>query len=184
MCAFTVGLSVQEQLFFRVLLYCGLRNSEARKIKVEDVDIEHGCITLTKTKSGHSQTVPIPSALLQPLSRLVDVSKWIGCTWLFPSIRRLDLPYSRATLTRRIDQICRRARIDKHVTCHSLRHSFCTLLRKGGAPLPVVQKAARHRSPATTKGYTHWVPSLELHEAIARTRTTIVLQRRATGEFS
>jgi len=39
------------------------------------------------------------------------------------------------------------------VTPHALRHARLTAWADDGAPLHVLQKAARHRSPATTAGY-------------------------------
>jgi integrase/recombinase XerD len=46
-------------------------------------------------------------------------------------------------------------------TPHSLRHTFVTLALKGGATLPEVQAAARHRDPKTTTRYAHDMDNLD-----------------------
>lgn len=46
-------------------------------------------------------------------------------------------------------------------TPHSLRHTFVTLALKGGASIPEVQAAARHRDPNTTMRYAHDMDNLD-----------------------
>jgi integrase len=50
-------------VFFRMLYSCGLRSSEARLLKVEDVDLESGILTISHSKKDNSRLVPMPDEL-------------------------------------------------------------------------------------------------------------------------
>jgi integrase/recombinase XerD len=52
-------------VFFRMIYMCGLRVSEARLLKVGDVDIENGILTIQHSKKDNSRLVPMSDYLTQ-----------------------------------------------------------------------------------------------------------------------
>jgi integrase/recombinase XerD len=51
-------------VFFRLLYCCGVRTCEARKLRVEDVDLPQGRIAILASKHHRSRTIPLPDDLL------------------------------------------------------------------------------------------------------------------------
>lgn len=51
-------------VFFRLLLSCGLRCSEARLLKVQDVDLEKGILSVIDSKNHNSRLVPMPDSIV------------------------------------------------------------------------------------------------------------------------
>lgn len=52
-------------LLFRMIYMCGLRLSEARLLKVADVDIENGILTIHHSKKDNSRLVPMSDSLME-----------------------------------------------------------------------------------------------------------------------
>lgn len=73
--------------------------------------------------------------------------------WLFEGWKGKH--YAARSIGNILTRAARKARIDKNVTPHTLRHSFATHLMESGVALPVIQQLLGHTSIKTTMIYLH-----------------------------
>jgi integrase/recombinase XerD len=137
----------------------GLRVSEACSINIEALGTERGHRTVTVLGKGSKLAViPLPPRV----GRAVDLAaaeRVFGPLLLTRSGRRMN----RHAATRIVRRLSRRAGITKHISPHSLRHSFITAALDAGVPLRDVQIAARHADPRTTTRYDRARNNLDRH---------------------
>ena len=72
--------------FFRLLLSCGLRCSEARLLMVRDVDLDQGILTVRDSKNHNSRLVPMPDSMTRRRRR------YAAQAHLFPEPERFFFP--------------------------------------------------------------------------------------------
>jgi integrase len=144
-----------------VWLYCGLRKSEALRMRVEDLDFGLGILWVirrvgrTLKTVGSEAAVPMPG----PLSAiLLEWAPRCGSGWLFPGCK-LQGPWTGGTTGRkssdRLKQAAESAGISG-VTPHTLRHSLATHLRGfWGLSPKQIQMILRHSNQYTQELYCH-----------------------------
>jgi site-specific recombinase XerD len=148
-----------EHALLSLLALNGLRVSEATGANIESLGLERGHRTLTITRKG-GKTVTIP--LAPRTARAIDLTvgeRNHGPIFATACGRRLD----RHAAARIVGRVARRARLDKKIGPHTLRHAFITAALDAGVPLRDVQEAASHADPRTTMRYDRARVSLDRH---------------------
>ncbi len=158
----TFDLSLPDQyrnnVIVEVLYGCGLRVSELVNLKLSNIYEKEQCLRVIG-KGDKERWVPInPRALDMMLTYIHNVRSHIEVKpgeekYVFLNRRGSHL--SRNFVFMFLQQAVSEAGIQKHVSPHSLRHSFATELVENGADLRAVQEMLGHESISTTEIYTH-----------------------------
>lgn len=130
----------------------GLRVSEVVGLRIEDIDSQRMVIRVRQGKGKKDRYVMLSPKLLPLLREYWKAARPTG--WLFPG-QRSDRPITANSVRRACHQARAAAGIEKHVTVHTLRHSFATHLLEAGTDLRTIQLLLGHRSLKTTAIYTH-----------------------------
>ncbi|WP_140635981.1 tyrosine-type recombinase/integrase [Methylibium rhizosphaerae] len=136
----------------------GLRASEVIALKVGDVDSQRMTLRVEQGKGRKDRYAMLSPELLQRLRSWYRVAhakgKILPNGWLFPGLDPMD-PMSARQLNRAIHAAADAAQIDKHVSMHTLRHSFATHLLEQKVDIRVIQVLLGHKKLETTSMYTH-----------------------------
>ena len=152
-------------VLFRTIYACGLRCSEARLLRIGDVDTDTGVLQIRYAKGGKDRQLPVSESLR---ARLADydshVAGWPGRDWFFPG--QAGKPLTRGNINKNFRRFLWHARISHGgrghgPRIHDLRHTFAVnnlrfWFAHGtdvGALLPVLQTYLGHSSIADTAYY-------------------------------
>jgi integrase/recombinase XerD len=135
----------------------GLRVSEWITLGVRDLMLEEGLIRVFG-KGSKERLVPIGRSAIGAVAIYTrelrpKLEKGEGKGILFLNAR--GRPLTRMGAWKFLRGYVERAGITKHVSPHTLRHSFATHLLEGGADLRAVQEMLGHVDISTTQIYTH-----------------------------
>jgi site-specific recombinase XerD len=149
-------LALRDKAILELLFSTGLRVSELTHLKIENINLKRDEFTI-RGKGGKLRVVFLSStakdALKAYLSKRRDASPF-----LFVSHDRAHKNTGGLTprsVQRIVERTAREAGITKHITPHTLRHTFATDLLLSGADIRSVQSLLGHASITTTQIYTH-----------------------------
>ena len=150
---------------------CGLRVSEALRLRICDIDSGRMMLSVRSGKGRKDREVPLPPLLLELLREFWKRER--PEDFLFCAARDRRKPLAAGIVQRQVRSIARSLGLTKHVTVHTLRHSFATHLLEDGVPSRTVQVLLGHSSVRTTEHYLHVSPQL-----LAGTRSPLELTVR------
>ncbi|NOT58534.1 MAG: site-specific integrase [Deltaproteobacteria bacterium] len=136
-------------------LLTGFRRQELISLRLEDVDMNDGTVSVAAcyAKNGESRTLPIGPRLRAVLQDALTASG-SAATVL---VNALGLPWSRNTLGGQFRAACQAAGIGS-LGLHVLRHTFASRLTMAGVDLKTTQELMGHKSIEMTLRYAHLSP--------------------------
>lgn len=149
-------LDTASNLKHRCMLFTlyggGIRAAELLAVKLTDVYWDRNQIMIRGAK-GKKDRVAILSKHLKAVLQLY-FDTYMPSTYLYEG-NTLGKPYSYSSLQKMIKRTKKKAGISRHITAHTLRHSFATHLMDSGVPLPYIKDLLGHKDVKTTMIYTH-----------------------------
>lgn len=149
--------SLRDRALLEFLYGVGARVSEVVALDVDDLDLVAAAVLL-RGKGGKQRLVPVGRAasaavdayLIRVRPQFASHGKGTAAVFLNQRGGRI----SRQGIWTILRAAAERARIDRPVSPHVLRHSFATHLLEGGADVRTVQELLGHASVTTTAIYT------------------------------
>ncbi len=153
----TTPIGVRDRAMLECAYATGLRVSELLHVDMRNLHFDQGYIRVVG-KGNKERVVPIGRKAIDHITRFVEQVRpelLSGRESSILFVNRNGKPLTRMTFWQTLKRYCKKARITKDVSPHTLRHSFATHLLEGGADLRAVQEMLGHSSIATTQIYTH-----------------------------
>jgi integrase/recombinase XerD len=149
--------SLCDQAMLELAYASGLRISELRALRLEQLHLDAGFVTVIG-KGNKERVVPVGRTAKTALNLYLDSGRPKLVTPKSPAsvfLTSRGTPFAQTTLWGRFKRRVLRSGIERNVTPHMMRHSFATHLLEHGADLRVIQELLGHANINTTEIYTH-----------------------------
>jgi len=141
-----------DRALFLLMLRCGLRVSEAARLKVSDVDWEQGALIVRQGKGRKDRRVYLsPDATAGLKECLPRRPVKVPGNYLFWNQKRAGQPLSIKAIQKKMERYAKTAGIT--ASCHSLRHTFASNLLEEGAEIVSIKEFLGHSSVTSSERY-------------------------------
>jgi len=153
----TTALGARNKAMLELMYASGLRISEIIELTMHDLIWEEKLVRVMG-KGSKQRLVPVAEESLHYIRKYYDYDRSLllkeqQCAYIF--LNRFGGKLSRMGIWKVLDKQVKLAGLKKHVSPHTMRHSFATHLLEAGANLRVVQLLLGHSSINTTQIYTN-----------------------------
>lgn len=173
-------VNVEYKVIFRLIICCGLRNSEAAELKTDDVNLSNGTFKVIHSKGDKDRIVYMAEDVRILCGQYYQwLVKTLGYTpiWFFPGIRP-DKHIHKSTLCTVFSETWKQTDnsrcCDKKPTVHGMRHFFVikrmhTWIREErslNVMMPYLSSYLGHGEPSDTFYYYHQLEEIfgEIHK--------------------
>lgn len=151
---------------YRLLYGCGLRISEALALKLKDVDLKHGIITIRGSKFNKDRLIPMSPSLTQYLERYFSKIHLVSTSEDYFFMKRDKTAFAPDTVYKNFRKMLWKSGIShggkgRGPRLHDFRHTFAVhslnqMVRQGidiYCALPILSTYLGHASVAATERY-------------------------------
>lgn len=157
-------LHVRNIAIIELLFASGIRVSELCNLRMRDVDLSAGRIRIIGKRDKERIVDICQEATINSLTEWANMYKETNTDAPF-FISRLHNKLSPQSVRALVRQLRTHAGINKHITPHTFRHTYATLLLEEDVDITYIQHLLGHSSISTTQIYTH-VNLQKQHEII------------------
>ena len=154
---YSTPIKQRDCLIMETLYATGMRVSELIAVKLRDIDFKRGIIKVIG-KGSKQRIVPLYAALLQKLEDYLPIRQEYfvkGSDEGYLFLNQHGKMLTRQHIWNMVKAKCAENNITKHVSPHTMRHSFATHMLSNGADLRTLQIFLGHSNISTTEIYTH-----------------------------
>lgn len=150
-------LGIRDRAILEVLYSTGIRIGELIHLKIYDVDLVRGLVTITAGKGGKDRVAPLGTQAVEAVKAYLEnvrprYRRSTQTSVLFLSWR--GRPMFRSSVGLFIHRYTKAAKIERKITPHSLRHACATHMLQGEASIRHIQELLGHKQLSTTQLYT------------------------------
>ena len=150
-------LGLRDKAILELLYSTGIRNQELRNLCIYDIDIANNYLRVTRGKGKKDRVIPLGEIAATYVEEYLNHSRPKLLNKKETNILFLT-KHGRAMknngLIETIKKYAVKAKLEKHITPHSFRHTCATHLLKNNASLRHIQELLGHASIESTQIYT------------------------------
>ncbi|WP_317193482.1 tyrosine-type recombinase/integrase [Olleya sediminilitoris] len=143
--------NLKHKTIITLLYSSGLRISELINLQLKDISLDRKQIHVQSGKGRKDRIASISDHFIPMVVEYYRSYK--PKIYLFEGINKGK--YSAQSVRQFITKSCKKAKLNKPVTPHTLRHSYATHLLENGVDIRYIQSLLGHAKPETTMIYTH-----------------------------
>lgn len=154
-------IGLRNKSIMELFYSCGIRTSELCNLKIHDVDLKEMIVIIKHGKGDKTRVLPLGQYCVEYIRLYLERARKFmlkGKTkdegYLFLSQR--GNPFSRDTINACvIGSVLKNVKLNKKITCYSMRHAVATHLIKNKVDIRYVSELLGHESINTTQKYCH-----------------------------